>query len=972
MTQNAMSAARNLDLARLERDLRGRVRGEVRFDLGSRALYATDASNYRQVPIGVVVPRDEDDVLATVDVCRLHGAPLLSRGGGTSLCGQCCNVAVVLDFSKYMNRVLEIDTDAATAHVQPGVVLDDLRRQAAAVGMTFAPDPATHSHNTLGGMIGNNSCGPHSVMGGETVDNVIELDVLTSDGLRMTVGRTDESAYQRIQHEGGRRAEIYRRLRELGERHADEIRARYPPIPRRVSGYNLPHLLPEHGFDLAKALVGSEGTCVVVLQATLRLLPNPRQRVLLVLGYDSVYEAGDHVPEVMGSGPIALEGVDDRLVHDMQQTGLHPGGVRLLPEGQGWLLVEYGGDSVDEACAKAHRLMQTLKGRERAPSMKLVQDAAVQQQLWKVRESALGATAHLPNAPLTWEGWEDSSVPPERLGEYLRKLRALFDLYGYDCDLYGHFGQGCVHTRIDFDLFTAPGIAKFRRFIHEAAELVVSCGGSISGEHGDGQSKSELLEIMFGPRLVKAFEEFKGIWDPDHRMNPGKVVHAYGATQNLRLGTGYDPPPLKTVMHFASDGGDFGRAMLRCVGVGECRKRAGTMCPSYMATMEEMHSTRGRARLLFEMLNAGREEGVLKKGWQEPAVKEALDLCLSCKGCRKECPVQVDMAAYKAEFLSHWFEQHRRPLAAYAFGFIDRWSRWAAVAPDLANVLTQTSAPARLAKRLLGLAPQRQLPAFAPANFRRGFRPAARGAPRGDVLLWPDTFNTYFHPEVLHAAVRVLEHAGWHVRIPAQALCCGRPLYEFGLLDAARRYLLRTVAALDGDLQAGTPIVVLEPACLSVFKEELAMMLPYDAQARRLREQSMLLADLLGPHLDEIEFEPLRRQALVHGHCHTKAVLGMDSSLRILGALGLNLQVPDSGCCGMAGSFGFEAAKYEVAMRCGERVLLPAVRAADDETLIVADGYSCREQIVQATGRRVHHLAEVLQQTLPIPPGVPP
>jgi FAD/FMN-containing dehydrogenase len=530
-----------LDRGRLEAQLRERVSGEVRFDDGSRALYATDASNYRQVPIGVVIPRSVEDVIATVAVCREHKAPVVSRGGGTSLCGQTCNVAVVLDFSKYLNRVLEIDADARTARVQPGVVLDDLRNQAEQHGLTFAPDPATHTHNTLGGMIGNNSCGPHSVMGGETVHNVIELEVLTYDGLRFTVGAMNEVAFEAMRREPDRRAEIALRLKQLATKHADEIRKRFPPIPRRVSGYNLPALLPENGFNLARALVGSEGTCVVVLEAKLRLLPSPKVRSLLVLGYPSVYEAGDHVTEVMEAGPIALEGMDDRLVADMKRTHLHPKDIGLLPEGAGWLLVEFGGGDKREADAKAQRLMERLRGVEHPPSMKLYDDPQAEERIWHVRESGLGATAHVPDAPITWEGWEDSSVPPARLGEYLRKLRALFEKYEYGCDLYGHFGQGCVHTRIDFDLETAEGIAKYQRFIHEAAQLVVSLDGSISGEHGDGQSKAELLPIMFGDSLVKAFEQFKAIWDPEGRMNPGKIVHAYGATENLRLGTTFRP-----------------------------------------------------------------------------------------------------------------------------------------------------------------------------------------------------------------------------------------------------------------------------------------------------------------------------------------------------------------------------------------------------------------------------------------------
>jgi FAD/FMN-containing dehydrogenase/Fe-S oxidoreductase len=961
-----LATSDRIDLASLEADLRSCVRGEVRFDEGSRALYATDASNYRQVPLGVVIPRNADDVVAAVAACRRHGAPIVSRGGGTGLCGQTCNIAVVLDFSKFMNRVLEIDAQARTARVEPGVVLDRLRDAAGGHGLTFAPDPATHTHNTLGGMIGNNSCGPHSVMGGETVHNVLSLEVLTYDGLRLRVGPTDDAAFERMRDSGDRRADIALRLKALAERHASAIRERFPPIPRRVSGYNLPALLPENGFDLARALVGSEGTCVVILEATLRLLPSPKARSLLVLGYETVYDAADHVPQVMAAGPIALEGMDDRLVSDMMYSHIRPHDVKMLPQGGGWLLVEFGGDTKDEADAKARRLMQGLKHERKAPSMKLLDDPAQEQSIWKVRESGLGATAHVPDQPITWEGWEDSSVPPERLGEYLRKLRALFERYGYGCDLYGHFGQGCVHTRIDFDLETQPGIDKFRRFIHAAAQLAVSLGGSVSGEHGDGQSKAELLPIMFGENLCRAFEEFKAIWDPDGRMNPGKVVHPYRADQNLRLGTSYRPQPVEAVMHFAADRGDFARSVLRCVGVGECRKKDGTMCPSYKATGEEMHSTRGRAHLLFEMLNGEREGGVLKGGWNEPAVKEALDLCLSCKGCKKECPVKVDMASYKAEFLWHWYKAHGRPLAAYVFGYVDRWTRWAGHAPQLMRWATQSAALSGLAKRMVGIAPERSLPCIAPRPFLSDFAAEANPRPAREVLLWPDTFNDRFHPQVLHAAARVLRHAGFAVRVPNQPVCCGRPLYEFGMLEAARHSLQQLLAVLDGDLRRGTPIVVLEPACLSVFREELPMMLPHHEQAMRLSAQSLLLADFLQQHAPEAPFAQLAEPGLVHGHCHHKTVLGFDAELELLrGRLGLTLDVPDSGCCGMAGSFGFEAAKYTVAQACGERVLLPAIRRTDPGTLIVADGYSCREQIAQSTGRTALHLAQVLEQAIP-------
>ncbi|MGH8668336.1 MAG: FAD-binding and (Fe-S)-binding domain-containing protein, partial [Burkholderiales bacterium] len=550
-------------------------------------------------------------------------------------------------------------------------------------------------------------------------------------------------------------------------------------------------------------------------------------------------------------------------------------------------------------------------------------------------------------------GWEDSSVPPERLGEYLRKLRALLDKYGYEGDLYGHFGQGCVHTRIDFDLRTAAGIRTFRAFLQEAAALVVGLGGSISGEHGDGQSKAELLGTMFGAELLEAFREFKRIWDPDNRMNPGKVVDAYGVVENLRLGTGYDPPPVQVHFQYRDDGGDFPRALLRCVGVGECRKKEGTMCPSYMATGEEMHSTRGRARLLWEMLNAD----TLARGWKEPAVKEALDLCLSCKGCRSECPVKVDMATYKAEFLSHYYAGRPRPLKAYAFGMIDRWSRIASRMPGFANAVSDNP----LVKNLAGIAPERRVTPFAARPFTRDFSEAGEGE---DVLLWPDTFNNYFHPEVAHAAARALQAAGCRVRIPARPLCCGRPLYEFGMLERAKAYLARILEVLAADIRSGTPLVVLEPACASVFRVELGELFPFSEQAKRLAAQTLLLPEFLQRKAPRF---PFRREgkALVHGHCHHKSVFDMDEETSVLRRMGLEPELLDSGCCGMAGSFGFEREKYDVSMRCAERVLAPAVRAAPPQSLVIADGFSCREQVVHATGRRPLHLAEVLVPRAP-------
>jgi len=941
----------------LEASLRARIAGQVDFSTGARALYAADASNYRQTPIGVVLPQTTDDVIETVRICREHGAPILPRGGGTSLAGQCCNVAVVIDMSRHLRRILSIDPDRKTARVQPGVVLDDLQHAAEPYGLMYGPDPATHAWCTLGGMIGNNSCGVHSVAAGLTADVVEELDVLTADGLRLKVGRTSAQELDAIIREPGRRAEIYTQLRHLRDRHADEIRARYPRIPRRVSGYNLDALLPEYGFDVARALVGSEGTCVTVLEATVRLMDKPRARALLVLGFRDVYRAADEVMEVLSAGPIGLEAVDEVIVENLKRKSKLPRELELLPDGSAWLLVEFGGDTTQDAEAAARGLQTRLGRRKSAPSGKVFTDAHEMEMVWLVRESGLGATAFVPGEPATWEGWEDAAVPPERLGDYLRDFRRLLGRYGYRGTLYGHFGQGCVHTRTNFDLETPEGIARFRAFIDEAADLVVAYGGSLSGEHGDGQSRAELLPKMFGETLVGAFREFKRIWDPDGLMNPGKVVDPYSPTDNLRR-PGYRPAPVKTFFQFAAEGGVSGAA-LRCVGVGKCRKTdEGTMCPSYMVTREEQHSTRGRAHLLFEMLRGE----TITSGWQSDEVKHALDLCLACKACKSECPVSVDMASYKAEFLAHYYARRSRPVRAILFGHIDWFAALASVMPRLVNAFAAIRPLSRPLQSMIGIAPERRLPRFAPETFQAWMRrhpPRSEGRP---VILWSDTFTNYFHPEVGRAAVAVLERLGYHVIVPPQT-CCGRPLYDFGLLDSAREHLealFATVRAAPEEL----PIVVLEPSCFAVFRDE-ARNLCGDAPAvRTIAESAVLFDEFVRPHFERRDLAPLSGDALVHVHCHQRAIVGIDPTAAALRASRLNARILDAGCCGMAGSFGYDKDHYQVSVGAGERALLPAVRQAPAGTVIVADGFSCREQIHQLSGRRARHFAEIVYESL--------
>jgi FAD/FMN-containing dehydrogenase/Fe-S oxidoreductase len=960
------------DARALQSELRKTVSGEVRFDRGSRALYATDASNYRQVPIGLVVPRNEDDVIATVAACRKFNAPVLPRGAGTSLAGQSCNVAVVIDFSKYMNGVIELDPQQRLAHVQPGLVLDNLRGQAEKHRLTFAPDPATHNRCTLGGMIGNNSCGTHSLIAGKTVDNVEELEILLYDGTRMKVGRTNDAEFQTIINQGGRRAAIYQGMRKIQDDYATLIRERYPRIPRRVSGYNLDELLPENGFHVARALVGTEGTCMTVLSAKLQLVESPQQRSLVGLGYADAFAGADDVPRILKFNPIGLEGFEGAMADALRRKGAP--NLELLPEGRGLLLVELGSNDAAETEARARQLMEALGRSAHPPNMRLYSKAEAK-AVWHIREAGPRAAAFTPGAPLRWEGWDDAAVAPEKLGAYLRELRKLLNEFEYQAAFYGHFGHGCIHMQISFDLQTEPGVRKFHQFIERAADLVVSYGGSLSGEHGDGQARASLLPKMFGPELVEAFRKFKTLWDPDGRMNPHKVVDPYSPVENLRLGADFNPAQPATHFSLPEDSGSLSNATLRCIGIGACRKSdAGNMCPSYRATMEEQHSPRGRAHLLFEMLQGE----VLRDQWQSEHVKESLELCLSCKACKNECPLNVDIATYKAEFLSHYYEHRSRPLRAYAFGQIDRWARLGSLAPYISNFFAQAPVSRQVVMKVLGVAAARKIPKLAAQTFQRWARrsmvpasgdttrprPEPRADSRGRAILWADTFTNYFHPESGRAAHRVLEHAGFELSIPQGHICCGRPLYDFGMLDEAKNYLSRVLEVLKDEIQSGTPVIVLEPSCASVFLDELCNLFPSDPLADQLRRQTFLLSEFLEQRAPDYQPQRLERKVVLHGHCHQKALMKMGHAETLLRKMGADLISLDAGCCGMAGPFGFEKDKYDVSQAIGERALLPAVRATADDTLIVTDGFSCREQIAQLTGRRAYHLAEVMELAL--------
>ena len=940
----------------LREKLSASIEGDVRFDAATRAIYSTDASNYRRVPIGVVMPRHEADVIRAIELARENGLPLLPRGGGTALGGQTANTALVLDFSKYMNAIARIDTDRRVAIVQPGVIQSQLNAAAAPHGLFFAPDPSTKDRCTLGGMIGNNSCGAHSAAHGKTVDNVERLEVALYDGTRMSLGphgpagTTDNRSASRI-------ADLHGSLRGIASRYGDAIRARYPKIPRRVSGYNLDELLPENGFNLARALVGSEGTLATILGATVRLVAKPKHLALVVLGFDDVFLAADQMPWMLEHRPQALEGFDHHLPDIARQKGVSA--VNLLPAGRAFLLVELGGETDDEVRAGAEALRHQAETVTACSGIATLLDDADQLAVWRLRESGLGAGALVRGQPRTWPGAEDCAVPPARLGDFLRRFVSLLDGYGLAAaTYYGHFGEGCIHCRINFDLFTRDGVAKFRAAMLEIGDLVVEFGGSLSGEHGDGLARSELLPKMFGNELMGAFREFKRSFDPDHRMNPGVIVDAEPLDAHLRVGADYHPQTVPTRFDFSAEGGLAGAA-LKCVGIGKCRKTdAGVMCPSYMATRDEIHSTRGRARLLHEALTGG----LLKDGFADRALYDALELCLSCKACKTECPASVDMAAYKAEFLANYYERHRRPLPAHFFGHIHEFARAASLVPALANSIA-SGVTGRMLKRMLGVHPQRDLPRFAGLPFRRWFESRAPRNPSGsDVVLFPDTFNNFFEPAVAMAATAVLERAGFNVVLPPRDVCCGRPLYDQGMLAHARTRMLDTLATLAPFAERGVKIVGLEPSCILTFRDELPALFPRLSAAQKLTANTLLFDEFLAREAPEFAPPQLRGHAIVHGHCHQKSLAGMTAELALLSrASGLAVAAPDAGCCGMAGAFGYGKGRFEVSRAIGQRMLIPAINRSAPDTLVIADGFACRAQIRNfCDGRQPLHLAQAL------------
>nr|WP_315595214.1 FAD-binding and (Fe-S)-binding domain-containing protein [uncultured Cupriavidus sp.] len=966
MTQATPELPRDLNLLlRLRQRLAAETTAELRFDQVTRAIYASEASNYRQVPLGVVIPRTMADLETTVRACGELGVAMVPRGAGTSMSGQSVNAAICIDHSKYLHAVEAIDPDTRIGRVQPGVICDQLKQAAAAHGLTFGPDPATHSRCTLGGMIGNNSCGAHSVMAGKTVENIERLEVITATGARFWVGATDEATYAEHLAAGGERARIVRGLRELAERYADDIRAGFPRLKRRVSGFNLDQLLPENGFHIARALVGSEGTCATVMRAETLLVEGLPQRVLLVLGFESIFDAADCVPDLLPLGPIAMEGLDTGIIGGLKELGLKLDDIAELPAGNAWLMIEFGASERARAIELARHAADVASRFTARPSVRLVEDASLMGRLWSIRETGASATSlsTIAGQPDPTVGWEDAAVEPALLGGYLREFSALVTRYGYKTNMYGHFGDGCIHSRITFDLRSKQGVGDWRKFLEEAAALVVKYKGSLSGEHGDGQAKGELLPLMFSPRLMQAFREFKAVWDPQGVMNPGKLIDAMPVDANLRLGPDYHRSAAPSVFTYPmGDGANtgYGRETERCIGMGKCRSLdGGTMCPSFKATREERYATRGRARMFFELLNGE----VIDESRDADQVKDSMDLCLSCKGCKHDCPTHVDIPKYRSEFLYRYYQRRMRAPMDAMIGRLGQWLPAATRFSGLFNAVMRN----RLARRVgqaFGLASDAALPTLAAKAFRHGTTARRLSTSDGDsfgphdVVVWTDTFNNGFTPHVIEAAIQVIERHGWRARLSTRHVCCGRPLYDVGLLDQARDNLREMLDVLAEPIAAGVPVLVLEPSCLSVFRDEMSAMLPDDPRAKALADLTLTMAEFAkraGISLTDVT------DVHAHAHCHQRACGGTSAEQ------GLGLKVLDTGCCGMAGAFGYHEKTAAVSRRIGETSLLPKLERLSADAVVAADGFSCRSQIRKISGRDARHLAEILAEARPAP-----
>ncbi|MGO4187403.1 FAD-binding and (Fe-S)-binding domain-containing protein [Pseudarthrobacter sp. TAF60_1] len=930
----------------------------LREDLTTRVAYVSDASIYRRVPAAVVEPSSVEEIREALRIATERGWSVTCRGGGTSVAGNAIGDGLIIDTSRHFNQILSIDPEARTARIRPGVVCDTLRDAAEPFGLTYGPDPSTHSRCTVGGIFANNACGSHSVAWGTAADNIVSLKLMLADGREIEIG-ADYCSDPVIENQ----------LKRLRDKHLGILRTELGQFARQVSGYGLHHLLPENGFNVARAMAGTEGTCGIITELTVRLVERPRATALAVLGFSDVFAAATAAPLLRQPGVYTVEGMGADLLAALRSRPGHATAGSELPEGGGWLYVEVGGETPADARDAARALVDDLARDGRIVDSVVVTENNQARALWRIREASAGIVTRLPDGGEAWPGWEDSAVPPEHLADYLRDLYKILDSHGLRGIPFGHFGEGCVHIRIDFSLGSEEGVLGYRKFVEEAATLVARYGGSVSGEHGDGRARSELLPLMYSAETLSAFAQFKNIFDNANFFNPGVLVDPEPLDQGIRPGPGNRTFELTPVHAFSHDGGSFAGATNRCVGVGLCRSDVGSMCPSYQVTRDEVHSTRGRARALGEML---RGESVTD-GWRSKETLEALDLCLSCKACSTECPVNVDMSTYKAEFLHHHYKGRIRPMAHYAMGWLPLTSRLLEAIPGAARFANWTLGfrpVEELVKRLVGIEPKRRMIHFAPQTLRKWFKKRESSVTHSvdpdqpTVMLWPDTFNNFNSPGVGQAAVEVLEALGYRVVLPAGQVCCGLTWHSTGQLDIAKRVITQTLNALGPALDANMPIIGLEPSCTVMLTDEITELLPDDPRAAKLASQVVTLADIVATHQGPWPFGEINIKAISQVHCHQEAKGSYDPDKAVLQKLGVDTDIIESGCCGLAGNFGFEPGHWDVSQALGERELFPKVRGKDGGTIVLADGFSCRTQVTQGTGAEASHLAEVLKLAL--------
>ncbi|NKE08499.1 FAD-binding oxidoreductase [Kocuria subflava] len=959
-----------------------RAKDLLRDDLTTRAAYISDASIYRRLPAAVAEPRSVEEIRDLLALARERGWSVVGRGGGTSVAGNAMGDGLVIETSRHFNRIISIDPQSQTAVIEPGVICDQLRDAASTHGLTYGPDPSTHSRCTIGGMVANNACGSHSVAWGTSAENLVAVTVMLADGreVELSAGDTSEPA-------------LTQTLTGIRDNHRAMLRTELGQFPRQVSGYGLHYLLEENGFDAAKAFAGTEGTCGIITRMTVKLVRKPAHTALAVLSFDDSFDAATAAPALRVKDVATIEGMGGDLLDALRTRPGQENAGEQLPEGNGWLYCEVGGATREAAQARAHELrgLVDAAGSVSVRNAVVVTDPQEVRDLWRIREASAGIVTRLPDGGEAWPGWEDSAVPPQHLGDYLRDLYALlaeFDLRGIP---FGHFGEGCVHIRISFDFNTEDGVQVYRTFIDRAAKLVHRYGGSVSGEHGDGRARSALLSTIYSPEALQAFREFKRAFDPDGLFNPGVLVDPEPIDQGIRPGPGARKFDLTPVHAFSHDGGSVAGALNRCVGVGACRSDVGAMCPSFVATKDEVHSTRGRMRSLAEMLRGEN----LKDGWKSKETLEALDLCLSCKACATECPVNVDMATYKSEFLHHHYGEglrsfvgrNRRPMAHAVMGWLPVLARSMNLVPGIPAVANAAMGVKPLQKTVMklgGVETQREMITFANRPLASWFKNRAKAAgqdlqpgedPEGrpSVVLWPDSWTNFMSDGPGKAAVEVLEAMGYRVLMPMGDVCCGMTWHSTGQLDALKREVARTLGVMEPLLEAGYPVIGLEPSCTVMLQDEITELLPGDPRAKTLSERTVTLGKFVADHVDAGGDWPFQKltvkgksaQAVCQVHCHQKSMLGYDPELAVLDRLGVDVDMVGGGCCGLAGNFGFEPGHLEVSQTLGERELFPKIRAAADGTMVLADGFSCRTQISQGTDAEGLTLAEVLRAALP-------